>query len=384
MSLRPKGQKLYWRPSEIPASALLLLAVAAIAALVVVETFTREESSDYYDEMLNASRLVQQSIETLRPIRGRIEPINPDVDPLRSGLIGVASSPITSNSGHLEAKQATINPNWAAVVIRLLSDAGVQPGDHVAVAVSGSFPALNLAVYAALESMDITPVTIVSGAASQWGANVPGFAWLDIARELRNAELIDMRARAATLGGIEDRGIGLSDQGLQLIRRAAEQAGVEIVVPDSYEAAVVERIRIYNEGAGGAPIAALINVGGGTATTGPESIDHFFSSGLQRSASGGAFRIPSVMGHFLQQGVPVINFSGIRNLATQFDLPYPPQQMPSVGSGGVYRAQSYQRWLAALMIVLLLGLTGLIMRSANIALSTGQSGRRRDAIKPKV
>ncbi|NBD95999.1 MAG: poly-gamma-glutamate system protein [Gammaproteobacteria bacterium] len=379
-----RGQRLYWRPSDIPTSALLLLAVAAIAALVVVETFTRQEASDYYDEMLDASRLVQQSIETLRPVRGRIEPINPDVDPLRSGLIGIASSPTTSNSGHLEAKQATINPNWAAVVIRLLAEAGVQPGDHVAVAVSGSFPALNLAVYAALESMQATPVAIVSGSASQWGANVPGFAWMDITRELRNAELIDIRAQAATLGGIEDRGIGLNERGIQLIRNAAEEAGVELIVPDNYEAAVAERIRIYNQGAAGAPIAALVNVGGGTATTGPESIDHYFGSGLLRTAPSAAFRVPSVMGHFLQEGVPVINFSGIRSLSTQFDLPYPPQRMESVGSGGVYRAESYQRWLAALMIVLLLGLTALIMRSANIALTAGRSGRKQDAMKPKV
>lgn len=379
-----RRQKLYWRPSEIPVSALLLLAVAAIAALLVVETFKREAATDYYDEMLNASRLVQQGIETLRPIRGRIEPINPDVDPLRSGLIGVASSSITSNSGHLEAKQATINPNWAAVAIRLLAEAGVEPGDRVAVAVSGSFPALNLAVYAALESMDVTPIVIVSGSASQWGANVPGFAWMDIARELRNAGLIDMQARVATLGGIEDRGIGLSERGLEHIRRAAERAGIEIMVPESYDAAVVERIRIYSQAAGGQPIAALVNVGGGTATTGPESIDHFFGSGLLRTAPAAAFRIPTVMGHFLQEGIPVINFSGIRSLATQFGLPYPPQQMESVGSGGVYRAESYQRWLAALMIVLLLGLTALIMRSANIALTAGQSGRKKDAMKPKV
>ena len=382
--MKPRGQKLYWRPSSIPNSALLLLAAAAIGALLVVETFTREDTSGYYREMLDASRLVQQGIEVLRPIRGRIEPINPDVDPLRSGLIGVASSPLTTNSGDLESKQATINPNWAAVVIRLLVEAGVEPGDHVAVAVSGSFPALNLAVYAALESMDIKPVTIVSGSASQWGANVPGFAWLDIAHELRQAELIDMQAEAATLGGIEDRGIGLNDAGLEMIRQAAERAGIELVVPDSYQASVTERIRIYNQGAGGEPLTALINVGGGTATTGPNSIDHFFGSGLIRTAPSGAFRVPSVMGYFLEQGVPVVNFSGLRNLTTRHELPYPPERMESIGSGGVYRAKSYRRWLAVLMIGLLLGLTALIMRSANIALAVGQSGKPKDAMKPKV
>jgi len=382
--MKSRTQKLYWRPSSIPMPALLMLAVAAVAALTVVETFTRQEASDYYSEMLDAARLVQQSIETLRPIRGRIEPINPDVDPLRSGLIGVATSPLTSTSGDLESKQATINPNWAAVVIRLLVEAGVEPGDRVAVAVSGSFPALNLAVYAALESMGIEATTIVSGSASQWGANIPGFGWLDITRELRDAQLIDIKAAAVTLGGIEDRGIGLDDRAIDLIRRTAEQAGVELLVPGSYEEAVIERIRVYNQSGSGKPVKALINVGGGTATTGPNRIDHYFSGGLSRTAPAAAFRMPSVMGHYLQQEIPVINFSGIRNLATQYRMPYPPERMESIGSGGVYQAQSYRRWLAALMIVMLLGLTALIMRSANIALAASARGGGADAMKPKV
>ena len=110
-----------------------------------------------------------------------------------------------------------------------------------------------------------------------------------------------------------------------------------MVVPDNYEAAVAERIRIYREGADGEPLAALINVGGGTATTGPNAIDHFFDSGLQRSAPSRAFRVPSVMGYFLREEIPVINFSGIRSLSTRYGLPYPPQQIqaqtyPHVGT----------------------------------------------------
>src|SRR5690625_1326500 len=131
-----RPQKLYWRPAEIPLGAMLVLAAAALAALIVVETFTHEHSSDYYSQMLSASRHVQQSIESLRPIRGRIEPIDPEVDPLRSGLIGLPTSSITMISGSLDAKQATINPNWAAVVIRLLAEADVKPGDQVGLMVA--------------------------------------------------------------------------------------------------------------------------------------------------------------------------------------------------------------------------------------------------------
>ena len=105
--------KLYWRPTQIPAGALLVLVLAAGATLAVVEIFTDRTASEYYDEMLRASQLAEASITRLRPIRGRVLPINPDVDPLRSGLIGTASSIVTSNAGHLQSKQASINPNWA-------------------------------------------------------------------------------------------------------------------------------------------------------------------------------------------------------------------------------------------------------------------------------
>lgn len=378
------GNKLYWRPSKVPGRLLFLLAAAALGALLTVESFTSRESAEYYEEMLSASRIVQEAIEHLRPIRGNIEPINPEVDPARSGLIGIATSPITSNAGHLEAKQATINPNWAAVAVRLLGEAGVEPGDYVAVAASGSFPALNLAVYAAMQALDVKPIIIVSGAASQWGANVPGFAWMDIARHLRDARILTHKSVAATLGGLEDRGVGLNEQGKQLIRRAAERAGIELIVPESYEASVSERIRIYKDEAGDNPIAAMINIGGGMATTGPASIDHYFDSGVSRSAPSGAFRVPSVLAHFLRQDVPVINFSGIRKLATRYSMPYPPRQMPTLGSGGVYQAESYRRWLAGLMIVVLLALTGIVMRSANIALAAEKSGREGSSLKPKV
>jgi len=379
-----RGNQLYWRPSRIPGSALFLLSLAAIAAMLVVEIFTRQESSARFDQMLAASRLMEESISTLRPVRGRIRPINPEIDPTRSGLIGMASSTITSNSGDLESKQATVNPNWAAVVVRLLSEAGVTEGDVVGVAVSGSFPGLNLAVYSALEAMQVEPITIVSGSASQWGANLPEFGWLDMTRELRAAGLIEIRADLVTLGGIEDRGVGLDEAGREAIARSAQRTEVEMFVPDSYEAAVTERIRVYQTLAEERPMTAFINVGGGSATTGPNSIDHFFGNGLIRSAASRAFRVPSVMGYFLQEEVPVINFTGIRDLATRYGLPYPVSESVGIGNGGVYRSEAYRRWLAGLMIVILLGLTALIMRSANIALAASSQDRQDHSMKPKV
>lgn len=382
--MKRAAKKLYWRPTQVPGRALFVLLIAAGAAMFVVETFTHRETAGHYDEMLRASELMEKSIKTLRPIRGRIRPINPDVDPQRSGLIGIGSSIVTTSSGHLLSKQSSINPNWAAVVVRMLHEAGVERGDTVAVAVSGSFPAFNLAVYSALEILELEPVIIASGSASQWGANVPGFIWLDMARELREAGLINIKAVAASLGGEEDRGIGLSEEGIASIRQSIDRAGIEFLEPDSYRRAVSERIATYQQHADGDEIKVLINTGGGTATTGPDSIDHYFKLGLSYSASTQAFGTPSVMGYFLNNDTPVMNLSGVKTLSIRYGLPYPPESQPEIGSGEVYNVESYQRWLAGLMIVCLLALTALIMRSAHIALAASRSEGETGTMKPKV
>ena len=382
MSRRPTP--VYWRPSRVPLVALALLGAIAVGLLAAVETLRARGSSVYREEMLAASRTVERGIEHLRPLRGAIEPIDPDVDPLRSGLIGVGSSPVTSNSGHLPAKQSTINPNWGAVAVRLMAEAGVREGDVVAVAVSGSFPALNLAVYAAAEALGAESLVIVSASASQWGANVPGFLWVDMARELRGGGLISTRAVAATLGGREDRGIGIPDAGRTSIRRSVEQAELELVVPESYRAAVWERIARYDEHAEGRPIVAMVNVGGGTATTGPESVDHHFAPGLQRGAPARAFSVPSVLGHFLDEGVPVIHLSGIETLAERFGLPHPPGAMPRLGSGGVYEATRYRRWLAGLAIGLLLGATWFVTCSTTIRSLITRTASEDTQLEPRV
>lgn len=366
--------KLYWRTKSTSTGAQILLIIASIAALLAVQVFKKRESTADYEDMLAASQTCAEGLELIGRWRRRIERINPDVDPLGTGLIGIAASPVTTLSGHLLSKQATVNPNWAAVIVRLLRKAGVREGDVVAVAVSGSFPALNLAVYAAIEQIGARPVIIVSASASQWGANVPRLLWVDMARRLRKAGVIESKAVAATLGGEDDRAVGIPDEGLEILRHALQRADIPLLEPQSYEEAVAERIAVYAKHAGVQPLRAFINVGGGTATTGPESIDQFFDPGLVKNAPPRAFTVDTVMGHFLDQKVPVINLWNISTLASRFGLPYPPKTKPRVGSGGIYLAMTYRRWLAALLALALLGLTYFVTRSSRLG---SIFGRRR-------
>ena len=122
-------------------------------------------------------------------------PIDPHYDWSESGLIGQWRSEVTGAYGNLDAKRTSINPNFAAVVVRLLREAQVEPGQVVAVGFSGSFPALNICVCAALEILDLNPVIVSSVSASQWGANHPDFLWVDMEGELRSGGLHQRRWR---------------------------------------------------------------------------------------------------------------------------------------------------------------------------------------------
>lgn len=138
-------KRIYWRPKGVSTNALLVIAATAIAALVVVEAFPERTSEVYLQQMLEASQLSAEAMNVLRRERERRNiAIDPITDPTGSGLIGPAMSSITNNSGNLLAKQTTVNPNWAAVAVQLLREAGIQEGDTVAAGISGSFPGINV------------------------------------------------------------------------------------------------------------------------------------------------------------------------------------------------------------------------------------------------
>lgn len=376
--------KVYWRPSQIPTGALVVLALISLAGLLMVETMRRQDTQADYGKMVAAAQQMQEGMARIRELRVQIRQIDTDVDPLDSGLVGVSSSPVTSLSGHLPAKQTTVNPNWAAVAMKMLREARVERGDVVAVAVSGSFPALNLAAYSAIEQLGAVPLIIASGSASQWGANVPGLTWIDMARELRKSGLIDSTEIAASLGGAEDRGIGVSERGREIIRNAIQRSELQFLLPATLDEAVAKRIALYAEYSGGRPIKAYINIGGGSASTGPPSIDQFFEPGMITSARPRAFAVDSVTGHFLKQDVPVLNFSGIATIARRYGLPPSPQVEQPIGAGGVYNTLAYRRELAALWVCLILVMIYVVTRISGVVSAFGSKGEDPRQIRPTI
>ena len=340
-------KRLYWRPPRISRAELALIALVAVTAVALVESFPVERRQPWFDEKLHAAELAQQGFDVIKAEKARrgILP-DPELDPRNTGLIGVALSPVTSNTGYLSAKQASINPNFAAVVVHWLRQANVQSGDLVAVGASGSFPALNIATFAAIQTLGAQPIVIASTSASQFGANNVGLLWIDMERVLEDHHVFRFRSVAASRGGIDDRGFGMSEEGRSMLDRAVLDNGLELIESASLGDAIEKRMAIYNRRAAGRPIRAYVNIGGGSASVGTHIGKKLFDPGLNRSPPRGSDQVDSVMLRFAQRGIPVIHITRIAGLASQYGLEQTSLHAPRVGEGDVFVRTEYNPWLA--------------------------------------
>ena len=345
-------RRLYWQPRKISRIKLVLIALWSLCGYVAVEYLLVEQQQPYYEEKLQASRLAQSALEAIKAERTRLGPaIDPESDPAGSGLIGDVFSPITSGSGSLASKQTTVNPNWAALIVHWLKRLELVEGDVVAVACSGSFPALNIAVYAALKTLKLRPVVISSTAASQWGANVPDFTWLDMESLLREHGIFMFKSAAASRGGVGDRGLGLPKAGRQMLDAAIERNSVPRIDAKDEVGSVDQRMNIYFAQAGDAPIKAYVNVGGGTISVGTRVQKLEFEPGITTRPPRLATEITSVMGEFLKRDIPVIHLGKVVRLANRYGFELAPTTTPAVGAGKVFVQRQYNRWLAAAVLL---------------------------------
>lgn len=341
----------YWRPNRVSKAGILVLGLVAVGSTLALEWFPISQNTSQHDQKLAASQLAQQSMQTIREARlKRGHQFDIRFDPTASGMIGEAMSPVTSLPSHLEAKQTSVNPNFAAAVFDMLTDAGVESGDVVAVGYTGSFPAFNTCVCAAMETLGVTPLVIHSAASSQFGANCPDMMWLDMEAALHEAGLISFRSQAATLGGFGDRARGMSEESKNLLQDAIARNDVPLLEIASLQDSIDQRMRLYTELANSKPIAAYINVGGGAASIHGSKGREAFGAGLSEDFAGDTPEVDCVASRFANNGVPVIHVGNALRLAAHYGLPIAPQETPQLGVGTVYANAGSTRLLAGLLL----------------------------------
>ena len=334
-----------------------VFAVAALLVLFAVENSKIDVRQKWYVEKLEAAKrakAAQQCIKEARLQKGVfIDAVN---DPNETALIGQDLTPITTDRGDIDAKIASTNPNFAAVIVELLKQAGVKEKDHVAVALTGSFPALNVSVLSALETLRLTTTVITSVGASNWGANDPQFTWLDMERLLEEKGVLHTRSIAASIGGGGDVGRGLSPEGREMIVEAIKRNGVEFINREHIEQSIERRLDMYEKRSKGHPIKAYINVGGGIASLGTVVNGELIPSGLSKELPVKNYPVHGVIIEMAKRGVPIIHLYNIRQMWKEYELPLDPVPMPDLGSGGIFVRVKYDVLIALIAVGVLSGL----------------------------
>lgn len=332
----------------------------AFSALILEQT-KKQVPKESYACMLDAAKRTEAAFSAIREERlKRGYMISPIDDPCGTGLIGDSYTEITTTLGSLESKRSTTNPNVSAMIVDLLSQCNVHPGDRVAVNLSSSFPAMNIAVLCALDAVGADGVIINSVGASTYGANLPDFTYLDMEQALLDRQLITNHTQYFSLGGADDIGREMPEETKDAIISRLRSRGLTFLYYEDLEQNIVSRYSIY--GSGDQPVCFinvggnLLSFGGGTEMIGAHN--GLLLPGKVKFSSDSHGLIPL----YLKENIPVIHLLNMKTLLPANGLPFDPQPVPAPGSGDVYTEWRYNRPLAAVFFFCGLGLIFLIAR----------------------
>lgn len=310
---------------------IILLIIINSCLWLAFKQFTTKQQADFFSDKIQAIQLAQQAQAVIG-----------------EQLLGEEFTFTTTTLAPLKAKELSAHPDFAALAVDYLRKAGVKQGDKVAVNLSGSFPGINIAVIAAMQSIGAQPLIISSAGASTWGANRPEYLWLDMERDLNTAGVWSWQSLAASLGGINDNGGGLMPEGKQLLRSAIERSNTPLIIPANLKQAIDIRLDIYKENNNGHLPKLLLNVGGNHVIFGSMGHKVPLKEGLSQGYDFTLNRHDGLAQEFIQNNRPVIHFINIERLAAKYNI-----KTGAIGQSSVLyeqKASLLQRLLLAVVV----------------------------------
>ncbi len=344
-----------YRPSLKSGWSLIILFAFAVILFVFAQRSYVTIKSDNYEVKVEAAQLMNTFIDSLRSEQQRQGiPFDPIDDPFQTGLIGISRSSITTDRGLLSDKQAAINPNLAAVFVEEFTRENLREGDRIAVGITGSNPSVNLALYAAIRAMKLQPSIIVALSSAAYGANREEYTWLDIEAVLKRKGLIDFGVAFASMGGKEDLGIGLSDQGISALLAAMQRNGIPLLTGSSLEENVKAREDAYASLLeSGQRYKLFVNVGRGLANVGSEPNANQIPEGINRRLAEKEFFPEGIMMVMARQNVPVLSVQRIQRWARRYNIQATTDKLPEPGIGPVFSVKKHNVTIATLCLILL-------------------------------
>jgi len=327
-----------FRPQIQKTRILSIMAIISICLVIVVAKSSTFNEFENVDSRYKAVDLMSNCINSIKTIN------NLDIhshDYYETGLIGLEKTRVTTVldkenlDNMLNAKIITTHPNFAAFVVLLFEELGLEYGDSIAVSMTGSFPGANIAILSACKTLEVTPVIISSLGSSSWGANKENLTWIDIEDHLYSRKLIDFRSIAVSIGGKNDLGENISDEGIEIIEDIIQRSDVLLINELNLNKSIKKKINLFgniND------YDAFINIGGGASSLGKglgkmdlkggiisplskDDIQEIYYDSDNGYKYHGDFK-ESIAYKFLNNDISVINIKDINSLISEYGMSY--------------------------------------------------------------
>ncbi len=304
----------YIKLAGLASGIILLFIILYQTIFPIIRDAEQEQAIVYMEQMIAA---VADHCER---INLEIDPLN---DPAMTGLIGPEWTEMTTTIGHVDAKRTSIQPEFAALIVRLLREAGVEKGDVIGLASSGSFPGLMLASLSAAKAMDLKCRTILSVGSSSFGANRPDLTVLDIYQLLLSQKLIENIPVAVSLGGEQDSGYGWEPYIIEHLSSKIKISNYPFIREEKLLESAKSRAKFIGLQEPN-PVKVLINSGGAMANIGTNESILRLKPGVVAGMKMPPEDQQGLIHLALIKNIPVIHLLYLKGLVAEYGLHWDP------------------------------------------------------------
>ena len=353
-----------YKPSKYPTKALVFIAIVSIALYYWVESSRVFQKKKYYKEKIQAARITKRAFSTIEKYKRKNGLMDSTLTSELS-LIGKQITAITTDRGDIETKILSYNPNFAAAFVQMLKDKGLKQGDYIGLSLTGSHPALNIALLAAVQTLKLRHILISSVGSSMWGANQPEFTWLDMEALLRKENIIDIKSTAASYGGDNDCASELTEEGKNLLQQAIERNNITVINTGTLEGNIQKRAEIYfgktqkdsvSEKHDAKKMKLFVNIGGGVASVGIISQQFLTNENVIARMD-----TISIFAKLKQENTPIINIDNVREFAKKYGINLVPKNIDIAVNSPVYVTEVYKKYPIIISLFIIISLLVLII-----------------------
>ena len=352
-----------------------IFAIFMILAVIITLNTSSTSINRNHDIQIKASTKVEQAMEILKAREAEVSEYYDygdfyesyedkvkyyDSVNLNTGMLGAEYTAITTTIGNLDSKITSLDPNFAAVYIKMFDKLSLKPGDEAVINISGSFPMLDISCIVAMEEYGLKPFIMASIGASSYGATNPAFTIFDMLEYLYDQKIINSRIDVVSLGGSNDIGSNFGEfnnyRDRDLIIERINKSGIAFLYEKNFDKNIELRLSLIESKCKN--VKLFVNVGGNSVGLGINENAYYKSNGILYARN---YRKTNFSNHgaglieqFLMKDINAIQVLNLKYIALEYGLEYGFNKLPEVGSGGAYVEVKYNLTYSIISIIALI------------------------------